>query len=157
MPREPDDDVGDGLKRHAKLWSVMGFSTEFWKTEHWRSLGFDSMEAFQTDFMETYFGVMDPNALLAMAWKWQRGDVTRHSDGDLGAALGRITAKTFVMPIDEDMFFPVRDCAAEQALVPGSELRVVQSVSGHLGLFGLEPEYIQQVDRHLGDLLAIEA
>ena len=49
-----------------------------------------------------------------MAWKWQRGDVARHTGGDLAAALGRITAKTFVIPIDEDMFFPPRDCRAEQ-------------------------------------------
>jgi len=29
-----------------------------------------------------------------MAWKWQRGDVARHTGGDLRAALGRITART---------------------------------------------------------------
>jgi homoserine O-acetyltransferase len=96
---------------------------------------------------------MDPNDLLCMAWKWQRGDVSRLTGGVLGAALGRIEAKTFVMPIDEDMFFPVRDCAAEQQLVPDSELRVIDSVAGHLGLFGVEPTYMEQIDRHLGDLL----
>lgn len=149
-------DVVEGLKRHAHIWGVVGFSTEFWKTEHWRSLGFNSREAFLTDFLEPYFTAMDPNDLLTMAWKWQRGDVTRHTGGDLAAALGRISAKTFVMPIDEDIFFPPRDCAAEQALIPDSELRVIESVSGHLGLFCLEPDYIQQVDRHLGDLLATD-
>ena len=59
------------------------------------------------------------------------------------------------MPIDEDMFFPPRDCAAEQALIKNSELQVIDSVSGHLGLFGLEPEYIEQVDSHLRALLAL--
>lgn len=150
-------DVREGLARHAMIWSVVGFSTEFWKTEHWRSLGFSSVDDYQTGFMEAYFGVMDPNDLLCMAWKWQRGDVARNTDGDLAAALGRISAKTFVMPIDEDMFFPPRDCEAEQTMVPGSELRMIHSVSGHLGLFGLEPEYIEQVDRHLRDLLAVNA
>lgn len=150
-------DVADGLKRHARIWSVVGFSTEFWKTEQWRPLGFDSLEAFQTGFMEPYFEAMDPNDLLAMAWKWQRGDVTRHTGGDLATALGRITAKTFVMPISEDMFFPVRDCASEQALVPNSELHVIDNISGHLGLFGLQSEFIQQVDRYLTGLLAADA
>ncbi|MGH9119860.1 MAG: alpha/beta fold hydrolase [Acidimicrobiales bacterium] len=149
------EDVRAGLARQARLWSVMGFSTEFWKLERWRDLGFDSAEAFQTEFMEPYFTVMDPNDLLAMAWKWQRGDVARHTGGDLAAALGRITATTFVLPISEDMFFPVRDCAAEQAMVPKSELRVIESIGGHLALFGFEPEYMAQVDRHLGDLLSI--
>jgi homoserine O-acetyltransferase len=147
-------DVRDGLTRHAGLWAVMGFSTEFWKLEGWRALDFDSKEAFMAGFLEPYFTVMDPNDLLCMAWKWQRGDVARHTGGDLAAALGRITAKTFVMPISEDMFFPVRDCAAEQALIPGSELRVVDDVLGHLGLFGVAPTYMPQIDRHLADLLA---
>ncbi len=80
--------------------------------------------------------------------------MSRNTGGDLAAALGRITAKTFVMPINEDMIFPVRDCAEEQAMIPDSELRVIESIGGHRGLFGIEPEYMQQVDRHLGELLA---
>lgn len=150
------EDVVDGLKRHAKLWAAMGFSTEFFKTEHWRGIGFDSREALQTAFMEPYFTAMDPNDLLAMAWKWQRGDVARNAGGDLAAALGRVTAKLVAMPISEDMFFPPRDCAADAALVPGAEVKVIDSISGHLGLFNLEPTYIQQVDANLRELLAAE-
>src|SRR4051794_1436485 len=88
--------VEAGLRRHAGIWAVLGFSTEFWKQEGWRALEFDSKEAFMEGFLEPYFTVMDPNDLLAMAWKWQRGDVARHTGGDLEAALARITAKTFV-------------------------------------------------------------
>ena len=131
----------------------MGLSTEFWKREQWRTLGFVSADDFQIGFVDAYFQPMDPNDLLCMAWKWQRGDVSRLTGGVLGAALDRIQAKTFVMPIDEDMFFPVRDCTAEQKLVPNSELRVIESVAGHLGLFGLEESYMPQIDRHLGELL----
>ena len=147
-------DVVVGLKRHAGIWAVMGFSTEFWKQEVWRALEFDSKEAFIEGFLEPYFTVLDPGDLLCMAWKWQRGDVARHTGGYLDAALGRITAKTFVMPIDEDMFFPVRDCRAEQEHIKGSELRVVDDVLGHLGLFGVAPSYLPQIDQHLGELLA---
>lgn len=147
-------DVVEGLSRHARLWGVMGFSTEFWKQEVWSGLGFGSMDEFLEGFLQPYFTVMDPNDLLTMAWKWQRGDVSRHTGGDLAAALGRIKATMFVMPIDEDMFFPVRDCKAEQELVPGSQLRVIEDIGGHLGLFGIAPSYMPQVDRHLGELLA---
>jgi homoserine O-acetyltransferase len=146
-------DVVDGLKRHAGIWAVMGFSTEFWKQEVWRALEFQSKEEFLEGFLEPYFTVMDPNDLLCMAWKWQRGDVARHTGGDLPAALARITAPTFVMPINEDMFFPVRDCRAEQEMVKSSELRVIDEVLGHLGVFGITPTYMPQIDRHLGDLL----
>ena len=33
---------------------------------------------------------------------------------------------------------------------------VINTIGGHLGLFGLEPAYMEQVDRHLGELLALE-
>ena len=150
---DSNEEVREGLARHAKLWAVMGLSTEFFKQEQWRTLGFTSLEDFHIGFVEAYFNPMDPNDLLRMAWKWQRGDVSRHTGGDLAAALGRIRAKTFVMPIDEDMLFPVRDCKVEQELIPNSELRVIESISGHLGLFNLEPGYMEQVDGHLGELL----
>ncbi|MCU1626283.1 MAG: alpha/beta hydrolase fold protein [Pseudonocardia sp.] len=147
-------DVVDGLTRHAGIWAVMGFSTEFWKQEVWRALEFESKEAFMEGFLEPYFTVRDPNDLLTMAWKWQHGDVARHTNGDLAAALGRITARTFVIPINEDMFFPVRDHEAEQKHIKNSELRVVDDILGHLGLFGVAPGYMPQIDQHLGELLA---
>ncbi len=145
-----------GLRRHARLWSVMGFSTELFKQKQWRDLGFSSTEDFVVGFLENYFLPMDPNNLLCMAWKWQRGDVSRHTNGDLKSALERIRAKVFVLPIDEDMFFPPRDCEAEQKMIPNSEYRVLHSIYGHLGLFGIEAEYLTQLDQHLGDLLAID-
>lgn len=148
--------VEGGLKRHAGIWAVLGLSTEFWKQEVWRGLEFTSKEQFLTEFLEPYFTVMDPNDLLCQAWKWQRGDVARHTGGDLAAALGRITAKTFVLPIDEDMFFPPRDCRPEQEMIAGSELRVIEDVGGHLSLFGTNPAFMPQVDRHLGELLATD-
>jgi len=149
-------DVVAGLTRHAGIWAVMGFSTEFWKQEVWRALEFESKEAFMAGFLEPYFTVMDPNDLLCMAWKWQHGDVTRHTNGDLAAALGRIAAKTFVLPINEDMFFPVRDHEAEQAHIANSELRVVDDILGHLGLFGVAPSFMPQIDQHLNELLAVD-
>ncbi|MDP9136031.1 MAG: alpha/beta fold hydrolase [Actinomycetota bacterium] len=151
------EEVSAGLRRTARVFSVMGFSTEFWKQEVWRALGFESADEFQTGFMNAYFGDMDPNDLVCMARKWQGGDVSRQTGGDLAAALGRIKAKTFVMPIDEDMIYPVHDCAAEQKMVPRSELRVIHSIAGHLALFGGDPGYIEQVDRHVGELLAADA
>ena len=48
---------------------------------------------------------MDPNDLICMAWKWQRGHVSRMTGGNLKEALARTRAKTFVMPVDKDMFF----------------------------------------------------
>jgi homoserine O-acetyltransferase/O-succinyltransferase len=120
-----------GLRRQAKLFALMGFSTEFFKKELWRGLEFTSLNDFLTGFVENYFLPMDPNNLLCMAWKWQSGDVGRIADGDLKQALSRIVAKTFVIAIDEDMLFPPASRATEQKLIPNSELRIIHSFWGH--------------------------
>lgn len=150
-------EVADGLKRHADIWAVMGLSTEFYQQEKWKMFGVETAEQFTNGFLQPLFQSLDPNSLLTMGWKWQRGDVSRHTNGDLAAALGRITAKVLVMPIDEDMFFPVRDCAVEQALIPNSELKIISSICGHFGLFGADgAEYFNQIDQYLSELLASE-
>jgi homoserine O-acetyltransferase len=146
--------VREGLRRHSRLWALMGFSTELYKRELWRGLGFSSLDDFLLNFLDATFLPMDPNDLLCMGWKWQQADVSRFAEGNLAKALGRVKAKTFVMPISTDLFFPVQDCAAEQQLIPGSELRVLDTLWGHNGLLGTDPGYLAQIDRALRELLA---
>jgi homoserine O-acetyltransferase len=148
-------DVREGLLRHAKMWAVMGWSTEFFAQNRPAQLGFTSLDDFITNFMFGYFAPMDPNDLLCMAWKWQRGDVSRLAGGDLSTALGRVKAKMFVMPISHDMFFPIADCERECRMVPGAELRVLNSIDGHLALFGADRGFLGELDRHLQELLAL--
>jgi hypothetical protein len=78
--------------------------------------------------MAGYFAPMDP-----------RGDVSRMTGGNLAQALGRIKAKTFVMPVSHDMFFPPADCQAEQQLIRDSEFRPLTTIDGHIALFGMDP------------------
>lgn len=148
-------DVAAGLKRHARIWTVMGWSTSFFRAGRPAALGFATVADFVDQFMAGYFAPMDPNDLLCMAWKWQRGDVSRHTGGDLAAALGRIKARTLVLPISTDMFFTVEDCQADAALIPGAQCRPLVSVDGHLGLFGADPALLGQLDQHLQELLAM--
>lgn len=95
---------------------------------------------------------------ISLGWRGngKRGDVSRHTAGDLSAALSRIKAKTFVMPITHDMFFTVNDCRAEQQMIPGSEFRPVESIDGHLGLFGTDEKMMDQLDKYLNELLSIK-
>ena len=118
--------------------------------------GFSARHDFQVGFLEGYFQPMDPAVLRCQGWKWMHGDVTRHTGGNLAEALGRITARTFVMPVSTDRFFTVEDCAAEQRLIKNSELRVLDDVHGHASLFNLVPTYAEQFDRAVTELLAIE-
>lgn len=123
--------VTAGLKNHARIFALFGASTELYKQAGWSDIGLDSMDNFLSEFWEPWFASMDPNNLLCMLSKWCRGDVSAASDGNLAKALSRITAKVYVIAFEEDMFIPVRDCKAEQELIPGSELIVLPSLWGH--------------------------
>lgn len=149
-------DVRDGMNRMAKIVATAGWSTEFYQEKRWNTvLGMSSLDDFINGVMKAYFEPMDPNVLLDQMHKWQRADVAHHTGGDLGAALARIKAKTFVMPISHDLFFPPHECEADCKLIAKAELRVIQSLEGHMGLNGFEPEYMAQVDRNLMELLSI--
>jgi homoserine O-acetyltransferase len=74
----------------------------------------------------------------------------------LRVALQRITAKTFVMPMSSDMFFPPADCQAEWRLIPDAEFRPIDTIDGHLALFGADASALTQLDRHLSELLAMQ-
>jgi homoserine O-acetyltransferase/O-succinyltransferase len=88
-----------------------------------------------------------------MGWKWRHGDVSKHTGGDLKAALGRIKAKTYVVPFSQDMFFPPADCEAEQKLIPNSKFRVVESLWAHFAMFCLTASDRNQIDACIRDLL----
>jgi homoserine O-acetyltransferase/O-succinyltransferase len=47
---DSNEEVRGGLARRANIWAVMGFSTEFFKREHWHTLGFTSLEDFQIGY-----------------------------------------------------------------------------------------------------------
>jgi homoserine O-acetyltransferase/O-succinyltransferase len=148
-------DVRDGLDRMARIVATAGWSAEFYREERWRTVvGMSSLDDFINGVMRAYFEPMDPNALLAQMHKWQRADVSRHAGGDLAAALARISAKTVVMPISHDLFFPPEEAEADCRLIPSGILTVIQSAEGHMGLNGFEPDYMKQVDTALAGLLA---
>jgi homoserine O-acetyltransferase len=121
--------------------------------ELWRPLGFETTEAFVEGLLDASFLPHDPNCLLVQGWKWRHADVAREYGGDLAAALGRITARTLVMPVSTDMFFTIADCAAEQRLIRDSKLHLLETYWGHIGVMGMDPGYLQQVDAALVELL----
>ena len=147
-------DVAVGLARHAEVWSVMGLCPEFYKQEVWRDLEFDSLDTFITGFWEAYFAPMDPNNLIWMGWKWRHGDVSRHTDGDLAAALSRIRAQTVVVAFGNDMFFPPADIEAEAALIRGAEYRLIDSLWAHFAMFCMNEADQAAIDAVFSEILS---
>ncbi len=143
-----------GLKRLAHVFALMGASSEFYKQEVWRKLGFSSKEECMENFWTAWFKPMDPNALLCMANKWKLGDSSRHANGELPKALERITAKMYIIAFEMDMFVPPADAAYEQQFVKNSELKIVPSLMGHFAMLGLIEDDFHAINTLFSELLA---
>ncbi|MFK8027662.1 MAG: alpha/beta fold hydrolase [Gammaproteobacteria bacterium] len=143
-----------GLKQLAHVFALMGVSAELYNQKQWKRLGFESKQAFLEQFWEAWFKPMDPNALLVMAKKWQTGDSSRHTNNDLVLALKSITAKTFMIGFEKDMFVPPADLSYEQQYIEHSELKLLPSLMGHFAMLGLFEEDFQAIDALFSELLA---
>ncbi len=112
----------------------VGLSQDFYRAElDLKTLGYSSLEDFLVAFWEGFFLPKDANNLLTMLWTWQNGDISANDiyKGDLKAALGAIKAKTYVMPGQTDLYFPVADSENEVSHMPNAKLVPVPSVWGH--------------------------
>ena len=67
--------------------------------EAWRDAGFESVDDMVRRLFEDDYAACDAADLLCQLGKWRRADVSRRTGADLRAALGRITARTFVAPV----------------------------------------------------------
>lgn len=148
-------DVDQGLRRMAHVFAMMGVCQNFYNDELWANYGFSSQEDMLKGLWENWFLPMDPNNLLSMAKKWNAGDVSLHTKGDLSAALSTITAKVFVISFEQDMFVSAADCKKEQQMITGSEFVSIPSPWGHFTMLGISPEDFQAIDGSLKRLLAI--
>jgi len=144
-----------GLAAHARFWAATGLSSEFFRRGMWREAGYASVEQLVQELFVDDFASFDAENLLCQLGKWRLADVSRHAGGDLDAALGRITARTLVVPFSHDALFPVGDCEAEQRLVRDSALRVVESAWGHYA-WGMAEAAARQVDDVLHELLGAD-
>jgi homoserine O-acetyltransferase len=134
-----------GRFEHGRFWAATALSAELFCNESWRSAGFESVEELLRQLFDDDFAGLDPRDLLCQLGKWKRADVTRFAGGDLAAALGRVKAQTVVAPFSRDALFPVRDCEAEQKLITGAELRVIESPWGHFA-WGVTEAEIREID-----------
>jgi homoserine O-acetyltransferase len=131
------DDVHVGLRRHAQAFALMGPTSHMYREEAWRELGFESRDGFVQGFLQAYFLPMDPNNLLCQAVKWRNADVAAIADGDLDAALARITARMVDVAFTGDLFFPPEDIRADAERISSAVFREIGSVWGHLPMFNL--------------------
>ena len=84
---------------------------------------------------------------------WLRGDISDNPayNGDFDMALGAIKAKTIILPVDHDRYFPPVDAEYEASRIPGAECRVIHSTWGHMA--PANPAHAPAIDDALRELL----
>lgn len=123
----------EALRAFARVYAGWAMSQSFYRRQLWQAAGFASLEDYLVRAWEGNFLRRQGEDLLSMIETWYRSDISANArfGGDLGKALGAITARSIIMPSDTDLYFTVADSDMETKQMPNAELRVIRSDWGH--------------------------
>jgi homoserine O-acetyltransferase/O-succinyltransferase len=143
----------NGLKAFASIYAGWGTSEPFYRMRAFRAFGQQSTAEHVAGFWEPFFLRCDANNLLSQLWTWEQGDISDNPiyKSDFKAALLAIEARTIVLPIDNDRYFPPADSRAEAKQIPSGECRIINSVWGHMA--PMNAVDIPAIDAVLNELL----
>ncbi len=122
-----------GLRAMGRVYAGWAMSQAFYREGLFRTVGFSSLEDYLVRSWEANFLRRDAHDLLASLDTWMASDISDNDiyGGDLGRALGSITARSIIMPSRTDLYFTPEDSALETAMMPNAELRQIESIWGH--------------------------
>jgi homoserine O-acetyltransferase len=105
-----------------------------YRTSAYSAFAANDHEQFVQYFWEPFFQRCDANNLLSQLWTWEQGNISDNPlyKGDFEAALKAIKARTIILPVDTDRYFPPVDAEYEAQHIPNSACRVVKSAWGHM-------------------------
>ncbi len=143
-----------GLRNLGRLFSLIAASKEMYQGEHWKRMGFSSLEDFEVALWENHFLPMDPNNLITMAWAWQHADASLNTGGNIKKAQRAIKAKVFPIVFTEDMMFDQSDIVEQTKYIRDCTVKLVPSHWGHFATLGLFPEDGKAIEAIWRELLA---
>ncbi len=122
-----------GFRTFARIYASWAASPQFYRSQLYRQLGYDSLEDYLLQGWEANYRKRDPRNLMAMIDTWLHCDVSNNPtyQGNYAQALSSITARTLVMPCTTDLYFTPQDCAADAELIPKVDYRPILSIWGH--------------------------
>ena len=143
----------EGLRAFSAIYAGWGVSEAFFRTKAYAAFGASTHEEFSQYFWEPFFQKCDANNLLSQLWTWEHGNIgdTPTFKGDFEAALAAIKAKTIILPVDLDRYFPPVDAEYEARFMPNGECRTINSIWGHMAPFN--PADAATIDAALNELL----
>jgi len=122
-----------GLRTFAAIYASWACSQPYFRDLDLQALGYDGLEAYLEGVWLPAYSRHDPHNLLSMVDTWMANDVAAAAGtpGDLGAALGRIRARTTLLAGSHDLYFTPDDIAAEAAMIRDASYGVIPSTLGH--------------------------
>ncbi|KAM0702448.1 hypothetical protein Q7P35_009876 [Cladosporium inversicolor] len=138
-----------GIRAFGKAYSAWLTSAEWFDQEQYKSLGYESLEAWDRDITFKGYTGWQPEDLLAMLHMWQAGDIASvvpAGDKTLEAALSSIKAHVLLMPCQTDQYFRPNANERELRLIPHATLEVIPSIWGHVAGGGASPVDTEWMD-----------
>ena len=117
-----------GLRAFASIYAGWGVSEAFYRTGAYSAFAAKDHEEFVQYFWEPFFQRCDANNLLSQLWTWEQGNISDNPlyKGDFEAALKAIKARTIILPVDTDRYFPPVDAEYEAQHIPNGACRVLK-------------------------------
>ncbi len=123
-----------GTRAFARVYSTWALNQAWFRARCGEKAGFATLADYLDAVWDGGLGAWDANDLLCMLHTWQDADISLHGPvkGDLPSALASIKAKVLVMPSRTDLYFPPEDSMEEVRQLKRGELRIIESVWGHI-------------------------
>lgn len=121
------------LKALGRFYAGWALSQEFYRSECWRPLGYETLETFLTDYWEAGFSARNADNLLAHIATWQAADIAANSnhEGDFARAIASVRARVLLLPASSDLYFTEEDVRAEAAQLADARIAPIVSPWGH--------------------------
>ncbi|MDJ0512870.1 MAG: alpha/beta fold hydrolase [Methyloceanibacter sp.] len=151
-----DDQPLGGLRAVGRIYAGWAYSQDWYRAKGYRALGFETFDDYITGYWDALYKERDANNIMAMTWTWIHNDISANDrfNGDMGAALGAITAKTLLMPCMTDLYFRTADSEDELQHLQDARLLEIPSIWGHMSGAGQHEADTQFIDQALKALLA---
>ena len=145
-----------GLKAFGRVYAGWAFSQDFFRDKLFKKLGFKTAEELLQDWESDHVKNWDANNLLAKIKTWQTADISFGPiyNNDFKRALKSISARTILMPCNQDLYFRTKDNEIESQYIENASLRPIDSPFGHCAANpGNDKNFEMQLDKNINELL----
>lgn len=122
-----------GLKALGRYYAGWALSQEFYRRECWRPLGYETLEAFLSEYWEASFMSKNADNLLAHIATWQAADISANASNQrhFPQAIRKVRARVLLLPASSDLYFTEEDIRAEAAFLDDVHVAPIISPWGH--------------------------